>query len=239
MISREIIKTLADKYQTTELNVKREYFQHIFLSYFYRQPRTDSIYFKGGSALRIFYQSPRFSEDLDFSSDLKSQSGIKKILLQTLPEIEREGTIIRLKEAKVTSGGYLAKIAFTEDKQPIEILLQISLRQNNLQGQIVTVVNNFIPAYTVVGLAQDQLVTEKVQALLIRQKPRDFYDFYFLLRANLLSYPQRKALKEVLKILQNTQLNFEVELKQFLPKSHWPLIRDFKAVLQREIQRFV
>jgi len=77
MISNEALQALATKLQTTELNVRREYFQHLFLSYFYQQPLTDRIYFKGGSALRMLYHSPRFSEDLDFSS---SVTGLLRIL---------------------------------------------------------------------------------------------------------------------------------------------------------------
>jgi predicted nucleotidyltransferase component of viral defense system len=63
MIANDALKTLATKLQTTELNVRREYFQHLFLSYFYQQPLADWIYFKGDTALRMLYNSPRFSED--------------------------------------------------------------------------------------------------------------------------------------------------------------------------------
>lgn len=38
MISTDALRALAPQWQTTELNVRREYFQHLFLSYFYRQP---------------------------------------------------------------------------------------------------------------------------------------------------------------------------------------------------------
>lgn len=70
MIADHVLKSLATKFQTTELNVRREYCQHLFLSYFYQQPLTDHIYFKGGTALRTLYNSPRFSEDLDFSASI-------------------------------------------------------------------------------------------------------------------------------------------------------------------------
>lgn len=61
MISEEEIQRLASKYQTSEGNIRREYFQHLFLSYFYQQPKAADIFFKGGTALRLLYQSPRFS----------------------------------------------------------------------------------------------------------------------------------------------------------------------------------
>lgn len=238
MISQDVQKTLAQKYQTTELNVRREYVEHLFLSYFYQQPQTDKIFFKGGTALKILHNSPRFSQDLDFSTVLSQIAPIEQALIQTLVEIEKEGISANLKEAKITSGGYLARISFQLYNQSIEILLQISLREGDKRGELMTVVNDFMPTYTIMVLIREQLVAEKIQALLTRQKPRDFYDLYFILRANLLLPQDKDILFQVLDVLKATNLNFEHELKQFLPKSHWPLLKDFREVLRREIQRF-
>src|SRR3990167_5357403 len=110
MLSQDQIKNIANKYQTTELNVKREYFQHLFLSYFYQQPEVDRIYFKGGTALRIIYNSARFSEDLDFSSSYTGVEEIEKALESTLNQIEKEGIEVDLEEAKTTSGGFLSLV---------------------------------------------------------------------------------------------------------------------------------
>ena len=239
MISITRIKELAQKYQTTELNVKREYFQHLFLSYFYQQASTDSIFFKGGTALRFLFNSPRFSEDLDFSATIKKISVIEQTLIQTLVQIEKEGIIPAILEAKTTSGGYLSNISFQGYEQPVEIQLQISLRESSSRGELLTIVNDFVPAYTVVGLTQIKLISEKIKALLSRKKPRDFYDLYFILRANLLTSTQKSILSKVLQTLHTVNINFESELKLFLPKSHCPIIKNFKATLEQEIRRFM
>ncbi len=236
MISEEQIKILAQRQQTTELNINREYYQHLFLSYFYQQPQSSQVYFKGGTALKVLYNSPRFSEDLDFSSTFSNIKDIEQAILDTLVQIQRENTKTVFQESKLTSGGYLGTIEF---ESSILILLQISLRQRNITGQVMTVTGDFVPAYTVVSLNQDQLVGEKLQALLERKKPRDFYDLYFMLRANLVSIEKRQVLKQALKVLKTTDINFEQELKEFLPKAHWALIRDFKKNLDQEINRFI
>ena len=68
MISIEMLEKLGRQYQVGVFpNIVREYFQHIFLGELYRLPDAGKILFKGGTALRIIYGSPRFSEDLDFS----------------------------------------------------------------------------------------------------------------------------------------------------------------------------
>jgi predicted nucleotidyltransferase component of viral defense system len=87
------------------------------------------------------------------------------------------------------------------------------------------------------ALSQEQLVAEKIQALISRRKPRDFYDLYYILRADLLPVKERSILREVSLILDRSDLQFEQELKMFLPKSHWQIIRDFGHTLGKEIRR--
>lgn len=238
MIAKDQIRKLSNQYQTTEVNVLREYFQHLFLSYFYQQIQTNNIFFKGGTALRLVYKSPRFSEDLDFSADLSGKREIEQVLEQTLANIEKEGIPTDLQEATSTTGGYLATILFQKDPG-VAIQLEISLRQGEKRGELATIINDFIPGYTIFGLEQSQLIDEKIQALLARQKPRDFYDLYFILRANLLPPQKKGILPQALAALNSTDINFETELKQFLPKTHWAIIRDFKNTLEREINRFI
>lgn len=239
MISTGALNELVIKQQTTLQNIRREYVQHVFLSHFYRQKETDAFLFKGGTAPRIVFGSPRFSEDLDFSSTLVKTKTIEETTLNTLKDIEREGIRPEIIEAKATSGGYLAEIMFTLGTEHISILLQISKRNPKDTGEVITIASEFAPAYTVVLLDRKRLVHEKIQALLTRAKPRDFYDVYFLIRSGLLSKEEKDVLMKVKKKLEGISIDFEQELKQFLPKSHWPIIRDFRTSLEREIGRFI
>ncbi len=238
MISNDAIKILANKHQTTELNIRREYFQHLFLSRFYQQPKTEKIYFKGGTALRIIYQSPRFSEGLDFSSSLRSVKIIEEIIIAALAEIEREGIETEIQEAKSTTGGYLAIIIFKANYHIIKTQIEISFRDGKKTGEATTIASDFIPPYALIQFAQTELIDEKIKALLSRKKPRDFYDLYFIIRANLLPAKKKGVLLNALKALKQSNIRFDQELKQFLPKSHWTMIKDFPATLEREIKRF-
>ncbi len=164
---------------------------------------------------------------------------IEQAILQTIEAIEKENININLKEAKQTSGGYLTNISFQAFGQTTEILLQFSLRKSDKKGEVITVAGDFIPPYVVVNLPQELLVDEKIQALLSRKKPRDFYDLYFILRSNLLPAAKKDILPTILKTVQQIDINFEMELRQFLPKSHWLIIKDFKQTLEQEINRFI
>lgn len=238
MISLSTVQNLAKKLQTTELNVRREYIQHLFLSYFYQQKEAGDILFKGGTALRLAFSSPRFSEDLDFSTQFHTRHQLENIILATLSEIEREGIIPKIRESKTTTGGYLADILFYINSDRISLLLQLSLRQPKTIGEVITIAGDFIPPYPIILLDQKHLIDEKIQALIARAKPRDFYDIYFLIRSNLLNRKQKKLLPKIQNKLDSAPINFSRELKQFLPQTHWPVIKNFKTNLNREINKF-
>jgi predicted nucleotidyltransferase component of viral defense system len=239
MIANNTISTLSTKYQTAELNVWREYMQHLFLSYFYQQPQAKHIFFKGGTALRIVYKSPRFSEDLDFGSTLHDIDEIETAVLHTLEAVQFEGITSRIVESKKTSGGYLAIIDFDLGDREIRLRFEASFREDELQSQAEQVVNDFIPAYVINVLSKDQLIDGKLAALLDRKKPRDFYDLYYLLQNGFISVEQKSLMRDVLPLVESTKINFTQELKTFLPASLWPIIKDFKARLTTAVKRFV
>lgn len=239
MLSKNQIIALSNKYQTTEINVWREYFQHLLLSCLYQQPQANQIYFKGGTALRILYNSPRFSEDLDFSSSYTGIGEIEKALEATLDQIEKEGLEVRLEESKPTSGGFFSLVHIKSSEGQIPIRLEISFRQGKKRGEVITIAGDFTPPYTIMSLDRPQLIEEKIQALLSRQKPRDFYDLYFILRKDLLPPEGKNILPQALTVLEKSDINFKMELKQFLPKTHWVIIKDFKTTLEREVKRFI
>lgn len=239
MITQAKLAELATKKQTTQLNIRREYVQNLFLAYFYRHKNSESIFFKGGTALRLIYNSPRFSEDLDFSTSMSDVRKIEDILQNTLNEIEREGVNTEIPEAKKTSGGYLAIVNFQLDQNKVAITLEISFRDKGAKGEIITIVNDLILPYTIMVLKPEQLISQKIMALFARQKPRDFYDLYFILRANLLPVEERHILTKVIDLLKKSNISFRKELEVFLPRSHWAIVKNFKPALEKEIQRFV
>jgi predicted nucleotidyltransferase component of viral defense system len=239
MISSDQITSLATKFQTTELNIRREYIQHLFLSYFYQQEESEKLLFKGGTALRIIHASPRFSEDLDFDyvAETPIAQTIEKILQECMVSMEKEGIGFELEEAKETSGGYLTILHVNVEGQLIKIQLEISSRDTDKKGEVFSIVSDFIPTYTVVALETNQLVTEKLEALLDRKKARDFYDLYYVLRKRMLPKETKKALPEVLEILKSTEIHFDQELKEFLPRSQRAIIANFREALIAEVKR--
>ena len=238
MISSETIKEFALKNQTTELNIAREYLQNLFLSYFYQQDRSETILFKGGTALKLIHQSPRYSADLDFSSTVATERDITSVIEKTMIEVNREGVDMSIIETKLTSGGYLAILEGNVGEWKISILINISLRPKKVEKEAVMITNPFMPSYLLLSLQEDLIVLEKISALLDRKKPRDFFDLYFMLRAGMsrkiVAAHKAKLMGEVEKIDDKAISN---ELKLFLPRSYWPVLREFRKSLLKELKR--
>ena len=142
-------------------------------------------------------------------------------------------------DSKKTSGGYLGLIMFQLIEHQISIQIEISFREKDIRGEVTTIISDFVPSYTIVALVKEQLVGQKIRALLTRQKPRDFYDLYFILRANLLPPQEKSILPKVLRLLAESKIPFKKELEQFLPKSHWPVIKNFESNIRRELQTHI
>lgn len=240
MLSRENLEKFTKLYQTDTENAAREYCQHLFLSFLYQQPDSERLLFKGGTALRLLFKSPRFSEDLDFTGTGIIQKTVEELFANTLLEIERTGMRVEITEAKETTGGYLGIATFFLYDLKIKIQIEVSLRQGKrLKGTRTLVHSEYLPAYTVVHLPIEDIISGKLQALFARTKPRDFYDYYFLLSGNFPIVKEKKNLEIVLKLLQDSKINFKTELKKILPVSHQMILKDFKKILAQEIKKFL
>ena len=239
MISKSQIIELRDKWKTTELNVAREYVQHVFLSSLFRGLRKQvKLAFKGGTALRIIWGSPRFSEDLDFTA-WGTEYHVGESLKEAVAEASKAGLDIKLVESNKTSGGWFALAKTQIHDWPISIEWNISLRR--VQQTTVAPVLITTPlwvAYSVLALNADQMAFEKIEALFRRKKPRDFFDVYFMLR-NRLGIVEILRQKEKL-LVEARKLNAGMvsrELRLFTPQNQWPIMKHLPRLLEEELGR--
>ncbi|MDP3013180.1 MAG: nucleotidyl transferase AbiEii/AbiGii toxin family protein [Candidatus Subteraquimicrobiales bacterium] len=239
MLTKEQLQIIINKSQTNKLNVFREYAQHLFLSSLYRTKGSEKLLFKGGTAYRIAYKSPRFSEDLDFSTSEINFKQIEELVLKALGDLENIGFKISIEESKKTTGGYLAKLNILIYEENVLISIQISLREKTKsENNVVDILNEYIPTYQAILLSERIMIGEKIQASLTRSKPRDFYDIYFLLKNGFLTNSEKDKLVQVKKVLLNSNIKFKGELSNFLPMSMKALADNFPKLLLSEIDKF-
>jgi hypothetical protein len=145
---------------------------------------------------------------------------------------------VSLAESKKTSGGYLAILRCRVRDLPVQIQVEVSLRRrNDMKGRGVLVTPEIIPAYTLSQLPEGLLVKEKLEALMTRGKPRDYFDLYFMLRRGLVSTGMKGQLQGAKEALLARKLNFGRDLGPFLPRSSATVARDLRKALLEELRR--
>jgi predicted nucleotidyltransferase component of viral defense system len=161
--------------------VVREYYEILVLRGISKFPESRGLIFKGGTALRLVYGSPRFSEDLDFSlaRDVlkkKFENIINKIIAP-FPEIE----ISDLAEKRYT---YLAEIKISKDylSFPFRIKIEISKRIQKNYGFELKMVKSPCSIYSVLlqVAKPEQLYKDKELCIKSRKEPKDFFDLWYL-----------------------------------------------------------
>lgn len=140
------------------------------------------LVFKGGTCLRLAHQSFRFSEDLDFSvlkpvpfSDFKKQM---IMIVKKYPEARIED-IFNMKEtlfAKfvVSAGGRTVGIKIEISKRRESWLPEKDYRLRLLQSPA----SNLTPL--VYSATLERIYSDKLKAVNNREKPRDWFDLWFL-----------------------------------------------------------
>ncbi len=178
MIDQNQRKQFAAKYQISEYTILREYVQILFLDEFYQNKIVKQTYFKGGTAIRLLFGSPRFSENLDFSSK-QTSAILEKAVFSTVKNLRSVLPNLTVKNLK-TLQGYSAKLYFPTEisSQPLTVKLDFSLRENILETTTGAVETELpIKILSVVEhLSEKELLAEKIHALINRRKGRDIFE---------------------------------------------------------------
>lgn len=238
MIDKKYLEEKAEKWLTTTFNITREYLQHRFLAYLYQKKGSGNWFFKGGTALRIIFDSPRFSEDLDFSVKDLIFEKTENLLTEILVELERENIKLDITEVKETTGGYIFISKTSIFDYNINLVLNL-ISKKYVIGDTVFVNPEIVPSYTVQILRQENILKEKLLAALTRGKTRDFFDLYFILRTQnlrsslIISSEERKTLVKIIGNLDKDKIR--KELIALLPKSFHMVAKNLPELLSKEL----
>lgn len=179
MINKEmLLQSAKRKGLINKEHIEKDYFQDILLFNIYKE--TNLLIFKGGTALYKLYNMPRFSEDLDFSvlKDFDIERTVKKIV-KNIHGAE-------IKEMKKMEGSLIIKVAFKGIITKYNtIRIDINIKNSILKKfNIKTYISNYIDInpFNLRILALEEIIAEKIHAIFARQKARDLYDLFFLLK---------------------------------------------------------
>lgn len=182
MIDMETLQRVAGmKRIRNKGNAEKDYFQEIALLAISRE--VPGLVFKGGTALYKFHGLDRFSEDLDFSGDLR-QKDIGKIAAY----LRNFGGPTET-ELKEVAGGMLATLRIRgllyqgSAQSTCSLRIDVNSKSDMLfdpERRSVSSLYPDIPSFSIDVMRQDEILAEKIRAILTRDKARDVYDVYFL-----------------------------------------------------------
>lgn len=185
MISKDQINEFSKRLAIDEFTIIREYIQVVFLGAFYGAPKSAKVYFKGGTAIRLLLKSGRFSEDLDFTSELTAKE-LDPLVVDTVKKVSLIIPNITLKRTEENKWSYTGILSYQPEgmKHPLNIHLDFSLREKPETSKETVLETDFpvAPQPVVRHMDWQEVLAEKIRAFLYRLKGRDVYDLWFMLQ---------------------------------------------------------
>jgi len=235
MITDKQVKEIAKFYQIDDFTVRREYLQLVFLSYFYQLKEAKNVFFKGGTAIRLLFDSTRFSEDLDFSTTY-NKSQIKKIIKIVEKSINQELPKLNIYLLYSGKEGERYRIRYQSDEMKYPLVIRLDFHRVKKVDNIA--VSPLLTRFPIVifplisHLSKEEILSEKILALTTRAKGRDFFDVWYLLEKGVILSKKINKKAVLNKIRSCPQIVLDRDLSQFLPKSQRRIIGILKERLE-------
>ena len=197
--------------------VVREYWELIVLKGLFESPFGRFLVFKGGTALRLTYGSPRFSEDLDFSLTKDVFKGKFSPFIRKITKPFPELNVTDLQEKHYT---YLAEIRVTQEylSLPFRIKIEISKRETKGYQWELKLLTSQVTTIQVLGqvATMEQIHKDKLACLKDRGKPKDLFDLWYLSEKLKIPYTPGRISYKKQDVIR--------ELRKYLPRDFWPAI---------------
>lgn len=183
MIDSLRLKEISKLFGMRPWQQEKHYLQSLILSIISDLP----IVFKGGTYLWMFHGLKRFSEDLDFTSRGDVRHDFHEFVSRSirLYGYENEVKIIKSNEHGISIRFLIEGPLHKNDKNRCVIYVEISGREKTILPGIPLKLDfpqYDIPVKNLSGMNLDEVGSEKVRAILTREKARDIYDLYYLIR---------------------------------------------------------
>lgn len=218
---KEEAEKIAKQSRIDITQVVREEWEIKILKVLFDSDLGKKIYFKGGTALRLAYGSPRFSEDLDFTLVKKLSKDNFNDFIKSVVKKYPEINISDQKEKFYT---FLAEFKIKENYLPkaFSIKVEISKRQNDKYNFSLTLLTSATANIQVLANVEnlEDIYREKIVVLKSRQKPRDLFDLWYISQKIKKSLP-----KNLTKI---DKRGIKQELNKFLPLEFQSIVKQLE-----------
>lgn len=190
------------------------------------------IYFKGGTALqKTLLNHSRLSEDIDFTVDIDLKAARQEIIRA----IDASGLFGEVSTGKDVDGFTRLIVSYDSELGKGEIFIDLNRRSLLRLAPEKMELSHFykdIPKFEFLCLSSKEMIAEKVEAAIGRNKPRDHYDIYKIIQAGL-----PIDIELVKKKCEDSGCEFDI-IKMFSNakklKNRWD--QDMSALLKEDVQ---
>jgi predicted nucleotidyltransferase component of viral defense system len=173
------LRTYSQKMNYNLGQLELDYYQHFILHKLFEKFNT--IYFKGGTCLQKCYGIKRFSEDLDFN--YKSIK-ISEIIIFIEEMFETKITNYNKTPFGESFSVQFKGILYNGESQSM-CKISFDFRENDTYNEplkiIIRPIYKDLPQYFLLALNEEEILAEKIRAIITRYKARDVYDLNELL----------------------------------------------------------
>lgn len=238
MMHKDNIMRMAGQKNLNPSAVSKDYALGWMLFGISKSSISDKIIFKGGTALSKIYfpEGWRLSEDLDFTliDDIDPKT-LEKVLKEEVPKIVKDaiGMNVRLKDRPHSNDGYLMS-RFQYDGPLGKDTVKIEITREEVTGEAHTEKMPKVFDYLTFDVrvySLDEILAEKMRAIIQRTKIRDYYDVWRLLKTK--RFDREKVIGLFLEKCKSKDVTF-TSVDQFFPDS---IVKTLEPYLETGLTR--
>ena len=205
MVSREEIVRIAKSEKLPLGTIEKDFVLTYTLKKIYESGLKNRLVFKGGTALHKLYLHKRMSIDLDFTAVKPVKTNELKAVIE---DREISSKAKEVNETRSSTKIVLSYVSALEYRN--SIVIDISKREKPVLKLVERKLKS--PYFKEIGILTfqlEELVAEKIRAMLQRNKPRDYLDIYYIL--NRKNFNLKKAVEIAKKKLKASNDEFDVK----------------------------
>jgi predicted nucleotidyltransferase component of viral defense system len=207
---------------------EKHYIQNMALTQLTEEPLT----FKGGTYLWFFHHLNRFSEDLDFTASGQIK---KEIAEKTSKHLNENGIRNSIKLMQDNEIGLTFRIGaegplYKNERSTCYLYVEISKRETQIEKPLALELINdaySLPTKIVSGMNLEEVAAEKVRAIMTREKARDTYDLWFLIK------------KGITPKIENINKKLAFYNEEFSQKEFYKKLHEKEQIFKKELEPLV
>jgi predicted nucleotidyltransferase component of viral defense system len=181
VITKNELEAIAKLFGRKPWQQEKHYIQTLILITLADEP----LVFKGGTYLWFFHGLDRFSEDLDFTINGTISPNLLENVSRSLQYL---GVVNKVKLAQPAHDAYSFRVSaegplHSSPNDLCYVYVDISQREKVILKPIPCTLHTnpyLTPIKTISGMDLNEIASEKIRAIMSREKARDIYDLFYL-----------------------------------------------------------